>query len=144
MSNIVKAGPNTANYPTDAMNTDEVKAWIAGSAAAKALSETVLLYQNFLHGQWTSWLASYEASRVDEPAPAPPNGLDAAMDPSGFSFTLVDSGTPSGPPPTFTKKVVTPSSGSIRSGVSPNGGLLFAPVGGVVTQVDGTKWQRLA
>jgi hypothetical protein len=66
------------------------------------------------------------------------------MSDDGWSFTLVDSGSPSGPHPAFTKKVVTPSSGSIRSGVAPNGGLLFAPVGGIVTQIDGTKWQRLA
>ncbi len=144
MSNIVKPGPNTANYPSDPMNTDEVKAWIAGTAAAKALSETNLIYQNFLHGQWTSWLTNYEASRVEEPAPTAPNGVNADIDPSGFSFTLVDNGIPAGPPPTFTKKVITPSSGSIKSGVAPNGGLLFAPVGGIVTQVDGTKWQRLA
>lgn len=144
MSKIVKAGPNTAKYPTYPPQADEVKAWLEGTAAAKAASETELIYHNYMNGQFGSWLVNYEASRVDEPAPAPPNGFDALMDDDGFSFTLVDSGALSGPPPEYTKRVVVKSSGSIKSDVSVTGGLLFAPVGAVITQIDGTKWQRLS
>ncbi len=144
MSQIIKAGPNTAHYPSYPPQPDEVKAWIAGTAAAKAASETALIYQNYIRNQFSSWLANYEASRVDEPAPAPPNGVDAQLSDDGFSFTLVDSKTPSGPVGPYTKKVITPSSGSIKSGTPSFGGLLFGPLGAVVDQIDGTKWQRVA
>ncbi len=139
----IKPGPNTATYPSYPPQADEVKAWIAGTAAVKAASESANIYQNYIRGPFSSWLANYEASRAEEPAPAAPNGVNALMSDDGFSFTLVDSGTPSGPVGPYTKKVITPS-GSIKSNVPAFGGLFFGPLGVIVDQIDGTKWQRVA
>jgi hypothetical protein len=144
VSQIIKAGPNTAKYPSYPPQADEVKAWIAGTAAAKAAGETEKIYQGYIRGPFSSWLANYEASRAEEPAPAPPNGVNAQISDDGFSFTLVDSGVPSGPVGPYQRKVITPSTGSIKSAVPDFGGLFFGPVGVIVDQIDGTKWQRVA
>ncbi len=143
MSTIVKAGPNTATYPTPD-DTDGVKAWLQGAAAARALLETNNAYQNYVHGPFSSWAASYDAGRAEEPPPGVPTGFDALMADDGFSFTLVPSGVSSGPVPAYNKRAVTASSGSIKSGVPAFGGLMFGAVGAVVSQIDGTKWQRVA
>lgn len=147
MGQIIKAGPNTAHYPSYPPQADEVKAWMAGRAGAEALNKTNNIYKDWVATKFNEWKIAYDNVSVDEPPPAPPNGVDAMMSDDGFSFLYTDSKTPSGPPPPYAKRNVTPSTGSMKSvpvGIPAFGGLFFGPIGVVVDQIDGTKWQRVA
>lgn len=144
MGQIVKAGPNTASYPTYPPKENEVKAWMIGRAAEDAAKHTADAYQAYITGPFNTWRISYDSSRAEEPAPQPPNGISALMSDDGFSYTMVDSGVPAGPVGPYVKKVVAPSSPMKAGGAPAFGGLFFGPLGVIVDQIDGTKWQRVA
>lgn len=142
MSQLVKAGPNTASYP-NANDTDGIKLWMMGAAAAAAALATRNAYSNFQNGPFTSWNMNYQAGRAEEPPPGVPEGFDGLMSSDGLDYELVPSGAPSGPPPVYSKRQVTPS-GPIAHPVAPTPGLLIGPVGGQITQKDGTVWMRVS
>lgn len=146
MSEIIKAGPNTAQYPMHANNLDEVKAWMHGVAAASAQNATVNAYGDFKNGSFAAWFTNYDAGRAEEPPPVVPDGFDAQMSEDGLGFDLISSGAPSGPPPPYKKRVPTPSTGGFGGlgGGTSGRALLIGDIGQILTQQDGTRWVRIS
>jgi hypothetical protein len=144
----VPAGPNTASYP-QADNTDSVKAWLLGSAASWALKETQTIYNDWVStGAFHQWLFNYNnfIGGADESnIPLPPNGVSGQVSDDGVSSVgLVDSGKPSGPIPSYTKRAAANPSAGIKSNVSGGVSLLIGKIGDRVNQIDGTVWQRVS
>ena len=140
---LIHAGPNTATYPMDAGNTDQIKAWMMGAAAQTALTATNAAYQTYLNGPFATWLENYNAYRAELPPPGVPNGFDALMSVDGLDYELVAAETPSGPPPTYAPRLTATPSTTFTTGGAP-AGLLFGAIGAQVKQKDGTTWVRIA
>lgn len=149
MSEIVKAGPNKAEYPLHPWMYEELVAWNRGVAAEAAQVATTNRYKNYLSGPFGSWFMNYDAGRAEEPAPAAPEGFDAQMTADGLGFDLVGSGVACGPPAPFKKRVVGPSTpGLLRQGAFAGSGtttldLFVGPVTTTVVKADGTAWMRI-
>jgi len=144
MGQLIPAGPNTASYPMDPNNMAQITAWMQGAAAAYALRQTNADYQTWVTGPFGTWLNQYEAARATLPPPSPPLGFSAQMSDDNLSYSLVSSGQPSGPIPPFAilPPPMIPVSG-LNNGVTPIP-MFIAPIGGRVTQQDGTVWMRLS
>lgn len=144
MSELIKAGSvPKADYP-NANDTDGVKAWMRYAASNRALIETNNIYTNYLAGAFNSWLISYKSYRAEEPYPGVPAAIDALVSDDGLAYDLVESTLPSGPTPTYEKRIVTaPNAGTIKSSVAIPG-LLIGQIGVPLTQKDGTVWVRLS
>lgn len=138
---IIQPGPNKADYP-NANDTDGIKAWMRGAAAAAALNKTNITYQDWLGTTFNSWDVNYHNYHAELPAPNPPMGFVAQMSEDEFSYELIRGNEPCGPAPTFAPRVPV-GSGPLRSTPTATA-LLIGPVGGTVTQQDGTKWVRIA
>ncbi len=137
----IQPGANTADYP-NANDTDGIKAWLRGAAAAAALRETDLAYQNWKATTFNSWDVNFHNYHAELPPPAPPMGFVALMADDEMSYELARGTEPCGPPPAFAPRTPV-GSGSLKSTAAP-AALLIGPIGGTVTQQDGTKWVRIA
>lgn len=154
MAEIVKAGPNTATYPMHAWMIEEIQAWERGVAASSALLATQNRYSNYLSGPFNSWLISYNADRASEATlPPVPEGFDAQMTNDGLGFDLVGSGSPSGPPPPYTRRIppqrtpgLLPLGGMAGQSGSFDATAILAGVtlGGTLKLLDGRVFVRIA
>lgn len=145
MSTIVQPAPNTAAYPLAVTSVEALKPWTMGAAGADALRAGQNAYADYLSGPFASWLVNYQAGHADEPAPAPPMGKVAQMAPDGLSWDLIDGSTPSGPVPSYQKRVesTNPTGTNPFASMSGSRPLLVAQIGGRATQSDGTVWLRI-